>query len=133
MPDTIIIKKSQPKQEQFYDSLEYKASQKKITNLLYDFLISPPRPYVDKKALALNYYSQLEGKIISEIKIKALDVFGPNFQDTTKTATKWIERTANTIHIKSNLKTIQKLLLFKVGDTVDPEIIYENERIIRSL
>ncbi len=132
-PDTVIIKKTHPKQEQFYDSLKYKASQKKMTYLLYDFLVSPPRPYVDKKALAINYYSQLEGKIISEINIKALDVFGPNFQDTTKIATKWIERTANSIHIKSNLKTIQKLLLFKVGDTVDPELIYENERIIRSL
>jgi len=132
-PDTIIIKETHPEQEQFYDSLEYKASQKKMTNLLYDFLVSPPRPYVDKKALALNYYSQLEGKIISEIRIKSLDVFGPSFQDTSRTATKWIERTANSIHIKSNLKTIQKLLLFKVGDTVDPEVIYENERIIRSL
>ena len=131
--DTIIIKNTNPKQEQFYDSLEYKASQKKMTNLLYDFLVSPPRPYVDKKALALNYYSKLEGKIIAKIDIIALDVFGPSFQDTSKIATKWIERTANAIHIKSNLKTIQKLLLFKVGDVVDPEIIYENERIIRSL
>ncbi len=131
--DTIIIKNTNPKQEHFYDSLKYKASQKKMTNLLYDLFVSPPRPYVDKKALALNYYSKLEGKIISKIDIIALDVFGPSFQDTSKTATKWIERTANAIHIKSNLKTIQKLLLFKVGDTVDPEIIYENERIIRSL
>ncbi len=131
--DTILIKNTNQKQEHFYDSLKYKASQKKMTNLLYDFLVSPPRPYVDKKALALNYYSKLEGKIISKIDIIALDVFGPSFQDTSKTATKWIERTANAIHIKSNLKTIQKLLLFKVGDTVDPEIIYENERIIRSL
>ena len=131
--DTINLQNTPPKQEHFYDSLKYKASQKKMTYLLYDFLVSPPRPYVDKKALALNYYSQLEGKIISEIDIKALDVFGPNFQDTTKTATKLLERTANAIHIKSNLKTIQKLLMFKIGDTVDPEIIYENERIIRSL
>ena len=132
--DTLVIKKIQPqKQEIFYDSLKYKASQKKLTQIIYDFLISPPRPYVDKKALALNYYSQLEGKIISEIKIKALDVFGPNFRDTSKTASSSIEKVANSIHTKSNLKTIQKLLLFKVGDFVDPEVIYENERIIRSL
>ena len=65
--DTINLKNTQPKQEHFYDSLKYKASQKKVTYLLYDFLVSPPRQYVDKKALALNYYSQLEGKIISEI------------------------------------------------------------------
>lgn len=127
--DEIQIKK----QEYFYDSLKYKANQRKLTRLVYDFLISPPRPYVDKKALALNYYSQLEGKIISEIKIKSLDVFGPTFQDTTKTASSKIEKAANKIHTKSNLRTIQKLLLFKVGDAVDPEVIYENERLIRSL
>ena len=132
--DTIAIEKfNSKKQEQFYDSLKYKASQGKISQLIYDFLISPPRPYVDKKALALNYYSQLEGKIISEINIKSLDVFGPTFQDTAKKATSGIEITANKIHTKSNLKTIEKLLLFKVGDVVDPEIIYENERLIRSL
>ncbi len=133
-PDTIAIEEyHSQKQEQFYDSLKYKASQRKLTRLIYDFLISPPRPYVDKKALALNYYSQLEGKIISEINIKSLDVFGPTFQDTAKKATSNIEKTANKIHTKSNLKSIQKLLLFKVGDIVDPEVIYENERLIRSL
>ena len=121
------------KQEQFFDSLKYKANQGKLTRLMYDFLITQPRPYVDKKAISLNYYSTLEGKIISEIKIKSLDVFGPTFQDTARTTSKKIEQAANKIHTKSNLKSIQKLLLFKVGDLVDPEIIYENERLIRSL
>ena len=130
-PDSIIIEKSQ--QKQFYDSLKYKAGQKKLTQVLYDILISPPRPYVDKRLRAINYYNQFEGKLISEIVIKSLDVFGPSFEDTNKTASSWLERTANNIHTKSNLRTIQKLLLFKVGDFVDPEIIYENERIIRSL
>jgi hypothetical protein len=121
------------KQEQFYDSLKVRADKRKFTRLMYDFMVSPPRPYVDKKALALNYYSQLEGKIISEIKIKALDVFGPTFQDTARTTSKKIEKAANKIHTKSNLKMLEKLLLFKVGDEVDPEVIYENERLIRSL
>ena len=85
--DTFNIEKVNPeKQKQFYDSLKYKASRRKLTRMIYDFLISPPRPYVDKKALAINYYSQLKGKIISEINIKPLDVFGPTFEDTTRKA-----------------------------------------------
>ena len=132
--DTIIIENnSLLKQEIFYDSLKYKASKRKFTHMIYDALISPPRPYVDKEALALNYYSQMKGKIISEIKIIPLEVFGPTFQDTTRKAKSWIEKSANKIHTKSNLNTIQKMLLFKIGDEVDPDIIYENERIIRSL
>ncbi len=134
--DTIyqaIEKHNSQKQEQFYDSLKYKANQRKLTRMIYDFLVTPPRPYVDKKALALNYYNQLEGKIISQIRIKALDVFGPTFQDTSRTAKSKFEKAANKIHTKSNLNSIEKLLLFKVGDVVDPEVIYENERLIRSL
>lgn len=133
--DTVVIHpESYPqKQELFYDSLKYRAGKRKITKMIYDFLITPPRPYVDRKELALSNYGKMEGKIISEIKIKALEVFGPTFQDTTRKARSIFEKSANSIHTKSNLKTIEKLLLFKVGDTVNPELLYENERIIRSL
>ena len=133
IPQDTINNNLLKKQDFFYDSLKYKAERKELTRIIYDFLISPPRPYVDKKALALNYYQQMEGKMISEIKIKSLDVFGPDFNDTTKTADSWIGKAANSIHTKSNLKSIRKLLLFKTGDLVDPELLYENERIIRSL
>lgn len=129
LQDTIRIQK----QEHFYDSLEHRASQRKFTEWMYDVLISPPRPYVDKKALALDYFSQYRGKVIAEIHIKALDVFGPSLNDTTKQAGSSGERFANNIHTKSNLKTIQKQLLFEIGDILDPELMYENERIIRSL
>ena len=132
VPDSTEILRNQ-QQEVFYDSLENRASQRRFTNWLYDIMISPPRPYVDKKALALDYFSEFEGKIISRVNIEALDVFGPSFQDTTKKADNWMERAANTIHTKSNLKTINKQLLFKIGDVLDPELMYENERIIRKL
>lgn len=121
------------KYEQFYDSLEYKAKQKTLTRIIYDFLISPPRPYVDNEAVSLEYYSQMDGKIISEISIQPLEVFGPTFEDTTRVAKSWLEKTANAMHSKSNLNTIEKMLLFEVGDFVDPDLMYENERIIRSL
>lgn len=121
------------KYEQFYDSLEYKAKQKTLTHIIYDFLVSPPRPYVDNEAVSLEYYSQMDGKIISEISIQPLEVFGPTFEDTTRVAKSWLEKTANAIHSKSNLNTIEKMLLFEVGDFVDPDLMYENERIIRSL
>lgn len=126
----IEIKK---KHEQFYDSLAQRARNSKLVNMLYDFLISPPRPFVDKEALALDYYSNYEGKIISEINITPLKVFGPTFSDTSRNANSWLEKTANALHTKSNLNTIDKLLLFDVGDFVDADLMYENERIIRTL
>ncbi|MBT3385925.1 MAG: hypothetical protein HN778_02115 [Prolixibacteraceae bacterium] len=132
--DTVIIEGfSTEKKILLNDSLKNKEKKGKLLQLFNDIMISPPRPYVDKKALALDYYSQSEGKIISKIDITALDVFGPSFEDTTKKAKSWIERTSNSIHTKSNLKTIKRLLLFNVGDSVNSELMYENERIIRAL
>src|SRR5690606_13387498 len=87
--DSLDINNIQKKQEHFYDSLKYRASQKRLTKLVYDFLVNSPRPYVDKKAATIDYYSPFEGKIISEIKIKPLDIFGPTFQDTAKKASSW--------------------------------------------
>ena len=132
IPDTVLLQKSL-KQQVFYDSLEYRANQRKFTSWLYDVLITPHRPYVDKKALALDYYNPYEGKIISSISVLPLDAFGPTCTDTTRKADSWIERTANAIHTKSNLKTIQKQLIIKVGDVLDAEEMYENERLIRQL
>ncbi|MBT6005291.1 MAG: hypothetical protein HOG79_06200, partial [Prolixibacteraceae bacterium] len=132
--DTVIIEGfSTEKKILLNDSLKNKEKKGKLLQLFNDIMISPPRPYVDKKALALDYYSQSEGEIISKIDITALDVFGPSFEDTTKKAKSWIERTSNSIHTKSNLKTIKRLLLFNVGDSVNSELMYENERIIRAL
>ena len=128
--DTALVNQ---KQEQFYDSLEYRAKKSKFTGWLYDALISPPRPYVDKRALALDYFNRYEGMVIATVKIKPLDIFGPSFSDTTKEADSWVGKFANTIHTKSNLKTIRKQLLFDVGDVLDPETMYENERLLRQL
>lgn len=121
------------KHEQFYDSLAQRAQNSKLGNMLYDFLISPPQPLNDNEILAQEYYSKYEGKIISEISITPLDVFGPTFSDTSRNAKNWLEKTANKLHRKSNLNTIDKLLLFEVGDFVDANLMYENQRIIRSL
>lgn len=132
IPDSVLLERTQ-KQDIFYDSLQYKANQRKFTSWLYDVLVTPRRPYVDKKALAMDYYNQYEGKIIASIKIQALDVFGPSCSDTTKKADNWMERTANTVHTKSNLRTIQKQLIFKEGDVLEAEVMYENERLIRQL
>ena len=67
---TDTIKSEIPeKQQVFYDSLKFRAGHKGLKRIIYDFLISPPRPYVDQRALSLNYYSTMEGKVISKIDI----------------------------------------------------------------
>jgi hypothetical protein len=121
----------QEKYEVFYDSLQSKAKQRTLTSLLYDLLISSRSSAADTSANA--YYSGMEGKIISEIHIKTLEAFGPTLADTARGAISWLEKTANAVHFTSREKTIEKMLLFEVGDFLEPEVMYENERLIRSL
>jgi hypothetical protein len=121
----------QEKYEVFYDSLQSKAKQNTLTSLLYDFLISSRSSSADTSDYG--YYSVMEGKIISEISINTLEAFGPTLADTTRKAISWLEKTANAVHFTSREKTIEKMLLFEVGDFLDPELMYENERLIRSL
>lgn len=132
VPDSFLVDIPQ-KQEQFYDSLEHRAHKSKVTSWLYDVLISTPGPCIDKEAQTLNYFNKYEGLIIARIDIKALDIFGPSLADTTQKAKNWGERFANKVHTKSNLKTIRKQLLFGIGDNLDPELMYENERLLRQL
>ena len=122
------------KNEEINDSIPQNEPEKnRLTNLFYKYLFSPARTPVDKRELAMNYYRSWQGNTISKINVTALEVFGPTIADTTRTAKSGIERAANSIHIKSNLNTISKMLIFSVGDTINSELMYENERIIRSL
>lgn len=121
------------KYNQFYDTLKVRSQQKKVSSLLYNMLISESKPSGDWKSQSLEYLNAYKNKIIKSINITALDVFGPTFSDTTKKAKGWIEKSANELHTKSNLQTIKKMLLFKAGDLLDPDVLYENERIIRAI
>ncbi|VAW13002.1 hypothetical protein MNBD_BACTEROID01-1612, partial [hydrothermal vent metagenome] len=131
--DTLQDIDYQRKYDRFYDSLRVKAGQNGIIRLLHNSIIHKPHPFVDKKARSMEYYYRFKGKIISQIKIKALEIFGPDLNDTTKQAKSKLERFANRIHTKTNLNIIKKNLFFKEGDQLDPETLYENERILRQL
>ncbi|HZL11953.1 MAG TPA: hypothetical protein VFC65_18375 [Prolixibacteraceae bacterium] len=119
--------------ESFYDSLQIKASRHRITRLMYDWMICSPKQSDNLGLQSYEYYKSFENKIIGTITIKSLEVFGPDFNDTSKTTNIWIEKTANTLHSKSDLYVIRKNLWIKEGQTLDPNLIMDNERLLRSL
>lgn len=127
----IRAEKSDPKL--FYDSLEIKASRHHVTDLMYNLLITTPKVKVDKDLLSYEYYKSFENKKIGSITIKSLEVFGPNLIDTSKITDVWIEKAANKLHTKSNLSIIRKNLWIKEGQPVDPNLMMDNERLLRSL
>lgn len=131
--DSLDMVMSKHKSELFYDSLGTKASRHRVTRWLYKRMITYPKGLDDKDLLSYEYYHSFEKKIIGSITIKSLDVFGPDLNDTTQTTDIWLEKVANKLHSKSNLYVIRKNLWIKEGQTLDPNLLMDNERLLRSL
>jgi len=131
--DSISTDSIKKNTELFYDSLEVKAQRHRVTKWLYDYMINSTNDTVNKGLQSYEYYKKFKNRVIGVITIKSLDVFGPDFSDTAKTAHLWFEKTANKLHSKSNLNVIRKNLWIKEGKTLDPNLLVDNERYLRSL
>ena len=119
--------------ELFYDSLAIKASRHRFTKWLYSTMVCSVRDSVNKELLSYEYYNSFKNKTIGSISIRSLKVFGPTFEDTARVTNIWIEKAANALHSKSNSYVIQKNLWIKEGQSVDPDLMMDNERLLRSL
>jgi len=130
-----IEKEVYTKSTSFYDSLESKASQKLWSRLLHEVLFVEPTRTADKKEQRKSEDDYLvhEGKKIRNIKLIATDIFGPTVLDTAVISTTWIGSALNKLHFYTNEKIIRNNLLFKVGDEIDPQIMADNERVLRRL
>jgi len=117
----------------FYDSLQIKASRNRITKWIYNSVICSAKDSGNKEIPSYEYYKSFNKKIIGSITIKSLDIFGPDFNDTSKVTNVWAEKTANKLHSKSNLYVIRKNLWIKEGQELDPNLVMDNERLLRSL
>ena len=117
----------------FYDSLQVKASRYRITKWLYDYMITSGSDSSNKDLQSYEYYKSFKNKQIGSISIKSLEVFGPDFNDTSKTTNMWLEKMANKMHSKSNLNVIRKNLWINEGQAFDPDLIMDYERFLRSL
>jgi hypothetical protein len=98
-------------------------------------LPSPRKPLKDTLNTAKSemQFTNYEGRIIRKIILKKLDVFGPNVYDTSLVARSWLEKTGNNLHVKTSDYVIKKNLLIKRDDRLDPFILADNERLLRSL
>ena len=109
--DSLYIN-NQIKSDRFYDSLITKASKNKITKTALNLLLvnqSGSGKFIGIEDLRNEeYFNLYSGRIIRNIEIVKLDVFGPTLQDTTTNASHWIERTGNNTHIKTREFIIKK-------------------------
>lgn len=119
----------------FYQNLEDRFSRNKFTKELFNLVFTVPGPKKDTVIvpIASENYQQYAGRLIGEVIIKQLDIFGPNFNDTSKVAKLWIERAVNRSHFHTRKYVIRKALLLKSGERLDPYLLPDNERLLRQL
>jgi len=71
-------------------------------------------------------YTPYSGKVIREIRIQVLKPFGPSINDTNLPVISSWGRAINKSHINTRKKIIERKLLFKVNDTINPFELVEN-------
>jgi hypothetical protein len=115
-------------------TLSRKGDNNFITRNLFSLIIRENQPI--KEQMNVNstlYFAPFAGKKIGRIRIQQLDVFGPSLQDTTSQASTWIGRAGNVVHMKTTEQKLRKQLLFNSDEAVNPQLMADNEKIIRDL
>jgi hypothetical protein len=100
---------------------------------LFDWVYSPPKDTLTDYNLSYDYYKNYQEKKIGTIKIIPLEVFGPNFEDTTRIPDNYLQRIGNKLHTKTNLKVLSRNLWIKEGGKIDPDLMMDQERLLRTL
>ncbi|BDD08780.1 hypothetical protein FUAX_12120 [Fulvitalea axinellae] len=137
--DSLHVKPSAPDEGAWlYDSLYKKSRKSLLGRTLYDLLFMDPdhgTSGVDslKTERNVEVFLPYKGFRIRNVRIKSIDLFGQTVYDTTMRKIPGIERVANSIHVNTRHFVIRENLLFKPGQTVNPVLLGNNERLLRRL
>ncbi|MBC6697653.1 BamA/TamA family outer membrane protein [Hymenobacter puniceus] len=82
-------------------------------------------------ALLDRQYDQHNYKIVRQINIRTLTAFGYNIADSTRVPRNVLEKTGNLLHIKTSRTRVRQVLLFRVGEELEPQDLAESERLLR--
>ncbi len=102
-------------------------------NLLGYFITSQHTTLIKSGVQSVSLFKQFSGKRISSIRFVRLHPFGTSIKDTTLNETRWIDKAGNRLHMNTARSKLRMQLLFKAGDTVDPLLMAENEKLMRDL
>lgn len=144
-PSQIIIKSPKPnltrrdttkltpinsiKRNQNLNELSIKSNFAK--NIMGYFIISPGTTINNAGVESNSYFKLFQGKRIASIRFVKLHPFGTSIHDTTLVADKWIEKAGNRLHMNTVEYKLRMQLQFHVGERVIPQLLAENEKLLR--
>lgn len=143
LPDSVAVKLKRDeskRSDEFYRKLKEKFYKRRFTKELYDLLFNEPssdnpnpKPEPKNRVISNGDYEKYAGKSISKIRIKKLEVFGTSIRDTTKNVDSWAINLANDLHSYTRSRIIKNNVFFEEGDTVEPDVLTDSERVLRGL
>jgi len=131
-----ILDSSYVKSKAFYDSLKAKSKDSKWLNMLYEAVISTPEKNLSETAgfvHGTDRFIPFSGKIIGSIHLNKVDILEGSVNDTTRKVQSSIGRALNSVHINTRDYVIFNNLFFESGDSLNPGLLSDNERILREL
>jgi len=131
--DTARYERSQ----KFYDSIYHKFSRNKFTHLIYSLAFIDPRTIVRQDTMQVKKsetpFLQYKGKIIRKITVQVLAPFGTSLYDSMKRVRSGLGKALNNVHINTRNFVIRRNMIFRKGQPLDPDVLADNERILRDL
>ncbi len=119
-----------------YTKLKTAMSKSKVGRELYGFLFQDVYNQGNSQEVSQieqNPFAEHQGKVIRKIYLKKLKVFGESIYDTTKKASNWTDKALNKLHKDTQEQVIKNsFLLFEEGDVINAQLIWDNERLLRS-
>lgn len=123
--------------QDFYNNIYSKAQKRKITKELYHLLVTERPPQEPQKTTipvkSESFFEAYEGKKIRNIDFISVDILDGNVNDTSLISRSNLAKLSNRLHHNTRNHIINNYLLFKSGERVDPFVIADTERVVRSL
>lgn len=124
----------------FYKKIKRISQKNRLFKMLYEATFIDPQPQQEPVAPTakvevkqVNPYIQYQGATIRNIIIVVHDPFGHSVNDTLYRRVNYSQRMGNIAHIKSRRWIINNRLLFKKNDTINPLVLSETERLLRTV
>ena len=125
---------TKPKKDssEVYRDIQTYSKKNKFTKFLHGLIFESIDSKKKKTKIVKKRHAEFDGKIIRNINIVTLDPFGYSEIDSTRKPRNWGEKTGNLLHSKTKKLAIRNLLLLKKNTPLDPLLVKESERLIRS-
>ena len=121
----------------FYTRLKTRMYKHRLTRQLYDAVFqdvyNSHSQTGEVSQLTENPFKPYKDATIGTIYIRRLGVFGHTVYDTLRKPANWLEKLGSQLHANTRESVIRhSYLLFKPGDALNPTVLQDNERLLRT-